>query len=141
MPFFHIAEPTAQAIQKQGLEKVVLLGTKATMSSTYVRDVFERQHGLAIVIPDEKDQDMIDSVTFDELSYAKFTEPSQKAYLEVVDNLVATGAQGIVLACTEIGLLIQGSDTDVPLYDTTEIHAEQAVKLALRGDAPVKANR
>ncbi|KAI6911355.1 hypothetical protein KC318_g547 [Hortaea werneckii] len=134
VPFFHIAEPTAQAIQKQGLEKVVLLGTKATMSSTYLRNVFERQHGLAIVIPDEKDQDMIDSVIFDELSYAKFTERSRKAYLKVVDRFIAAGAQGIILACTEIGLLISQTDRpSIPMFDTLHLHAKAAALKAVQG--------
>lgn len=134
MPFFHIAEPTAQAIQKQGLEKVVLLGTKATMSSTYLRDVFERQYGLAIVIPDEKDQDVIDSVISDELSYAKFTERSREAYLEVVDKLIAAGAQGIILACTEIGLLISQTDRpSIPMFDTLQLHAKAAALKAVQG--------
>ncbi|KAI7360550.1 hypothetical protein KC354_g8788 [Hortaea werneckii] len=134
VPFFHIAEPTAQAIQKQGLEKVVLLGTKATMSSTYLRDVFERQYGLAIVIPDEKDQDVIDSVISDELSYAKFTERSREAYLEVVDKLIAAGAQGIILACTEIGLLISQTDRpSIPMFDTLQLHAKAAALKAVQG--------
>ncbi|KAH6648052.1 Asp/Glu/hydantoin racemase [Truncatella angustata] len=105
VPLLHIAEPTAKAIKEQGLQRVALLGTKATMSSPYLPDLFANQYGLDIIVPKEEDQDLIDNVIFQELSYAQFTDKARKEYLTIMDELVSGGAQGVILGCTEIGLL------------------------------------
>ena len=116
LPLLHIAEPTAKAIKDRSLTNVALLGTKATMSTTYLPDLFSSQHGLSITVPNDEQQALIDRVIFGELSNNLFTEPSRKAYLEIIDDLVARGAQGVILGCTEIPLLVAQSDRpNVPM--------------------------
>lgn len=130
--FLHIAEPTAKAIKDRGLTTVALLGTKATMSTPYLPDLFASQHGLSIIVPKEEDQDLIDEVIFGELSNNQFTEASRKAYLEIIDDLVARGAQGVILGCTEIPLLVAQTDRpEVPMFDTLRLHAKAAAMKAL----------
>jgi len=132
VPLLHIAEPTARAIKEQGLERVALLGTKATMSSPYLPDLFFHQYGLTIVVPKEQDQSLIDDVIFQELSFAQFTDSSRQAYLKIVDELVYSGAQGIILGCTEIGLLISQTDRPaIPMFDTLRLHAKAAAMKAV----------
>ncbi|KAH8889140.1 aspartate racemase [Thozetella sp. PMI_491] len=133
-PLLHIAEPTAKAIKEQGLQRVALLGTKATMSSPYLPDLFNSQYGVEIVVPKEEDQTLIDNVIFKELSYAQFTDSSRKAYLKIVDDLALSGAQGVILGCTEIGLLIAQADRpNIPMFDTLRLHAKAAAMKAVHG--------
>lgn len=132
IPLLHIAEPTAKAVQEQGLRKVALLGTKATMSSPYLPNLFADQYGLDVIVPKEEDQIVIDKVIFQELSYAKFTDESREAYLKIIDDLVRDGAQGVILGCTEIPLLVSQSDRpDVPMFDTLRLHAKAAAMKAV----------
>ncbi|KAH8198659.1 hypothetical protein TruAng_007200 [Truncatella angustata] len=134
VPLLHIAEPTAKAIKEQGLQRVALLGTKATMSSPYLPDLFANQYGLDIIVPKEEDQDLIDNVIFQELSYAQFTDKARKEYLTIMDELVSGGAQGVILGCTEIGLLVSQSDRpNVPMFDTLRLHAKAAAVKAVYG--------
>jgi aspartate racemase len=134
VPLLHIAEPTAGSINEQGLKRVALLGTKATMSSPYLPDLFAGQYGLDIVVPKEEDQNLIDKVIFQELSYAQFTEKSREAYLKIIDELTVRGAQGIILGCTEIRLLVSQSDRpDVPMFDTLRLHAKATAMKAVYG--------
>lgn len=134
VPLLHIAEPTAEAIKKQGFQKVALLGTKATMSSPYLPDLFSQQYGLDIIVPSEEDQDLINNVIFQELSYAKFTESSRAAYLKIIDGLASHGAQGVILGCTEIGLLVSQADRpNIPMFDTLQLHAKAAAMKAVHG--------
>lgn len=134
VPLLHIAEPTARAIREQGLQRIALLGTKATMSSPYMPDLFANQYGLDIIVPKEEDQSLIDRVIFQELSYAQFTDSSRKAYLEIIDDLALAGAQGIILGCTEIGLLISQADRpNVPMFDTLRLHAKAVAMKAVHG--------
>lgn len=134
VPLLHIAEPTARAIKEQGLQKIALLGTKATMSSPYLPGLFASQHGLEIIVPKEDNHDLIDNVIFQELAYGKFTDKSRNAYLGIIDELVLAGAQGIILGCTEIGLLISQSDRpNVPMFDTLRLHAKAAAMMAVYG--------
>lgn len=134
IPLLHIAEPTANTIRAQGFKKIALLGTKVTMSSRYLPDFFANHYGLEIIVPKEEEQQLIDRVIFQELSYSKFTEESRKAYLEIVDSLAVAGAQGVILGCTEIGLLISQSDRPlVPMFDTLRLHAKAAAMEAVYG--------
>ncbi|RUO31874.1 aspartate/glutamate racemase [Aliidiomarina sedimenti] len=130
IPFLHIADATANVLKKDGITCVGLLGTKFTMEQTFYIERLQH-HGIQVVVPEEQQRDDIHSVIFDELCLGVIKPDSKTLYLDAVTSLAARGAQGVILACTEIGLLIQASDTAVKLYDTTEIHAAQAVQLAL----------
>ena len=129
-PILHIADMTAAELKEQGIKKVGLLGTKYTMQQDFYKKVLIRQ-GIEVIIPNDDDVDVVNRVIYDELCLGKIMEESKAAYLEIINKLVCNGAQGIILGCTEIGLLIQQSDTDVPLFDTTLIHAEQAALKSL----------
>ena len=132
IPLLHIADATAQAIKAKGLKRVALLGTQATMSGPYLRDLFTEKHGLEVLVPSEKEQVEIDRVIFDELSMPVFREESRQYYLEVVDGLRARGAEGIILGCTEIPLLVkQEHRPNLPLFDTLVLHAEAAAREAV----------
>lgn len=130
IPLLHIADATASALKENRINSVGLLGTRFTMEQAFYRDRLE-EHGIRVMVPDEPQRAHIHQVIFDELCRGEIRPDSKVAYLKVVDSLADRGAQGVILGCTEIGLLIQASDTDVRLFDTTEIHAEQAVQLAL----------
>ncbi|WP_297792547.1 aspartate/glutamate racemase family protein [uncultured Marinobacter sp.] len=130
IPLLHIADATANVLKKDGITCVGLLGTRFTMEQTFYLGRLQ-DHGIRVVVPDESQRAQVHSVIYNELCRGVVRSDSKKMYLDVVASLAERGAQGVILGCTEIGLLIQGSDTDVQLYDTTEIHAEQAVQLAV----------
>lgn len=133
MPFLHIADATANILLDDGIDCVGLLGTRFTMEQAFYRERLEAK-GIRVLVPDEQQRSLIHSVIYDELCQGVIRPKSRAAYLEVVSALAGRGAQGVILGCTEIGLLIQAADTEVPLYDTTEIHAEEAVRVALAED-------
>ncbi|MGB3725323.1 MAG: amino acid racemase [Glaciecola sp.] len=129
--FLHIAMPTAAAIKAQGLRKVALLGTKPVMAETYMRQQYEQQ-GIEILVPNNNEQDKIDQIIFDELVKNIITPASKQAYIDICQGLAAQGAQGIILGCTEIFLLIKQEDfADLPLFNTTELHVQAAIEMAL----------
>ena len=130
IPILHIADMTAVQLKKQGIRKVGLLGTKYTMQQDFYKNILIRQ-GIEVIVPNDDDVDVINRVIYDELCLGKIFEKSKAAYLDIIHELARNGAQGIILGCTEIGLLIQQSDTDIPLFDTTLIHAEQAALKSL----------
>lgn len=130
IPLLHLADATASTLLKDGVKRVGLLGTRFTMEQAFYRERLEAQ-GIDVIVPDEAQRDLVHSVIYEELCQGIIKPESEQAYLDIVSSLSARGAQGVILGCTEIGLLIQGGDTDVSLYDTTEIHADQAVRLAL----------
>ncbi|WP_417658538.1 aspartate/glutamate racemase family protein [Pseudidiomarina sp.] len=130
IPLLHIADATAKALQNDNIQAVGLLGTKFTMEQAFYRERIE-DYGICVVVPDAKQRDRVHSVIFNELCLGKTNKKSKADYLEIIDSLAQSGAEAVILGCTEIGLLIKSSDTKVRLYDTTEIHAEQAVKFAL----------
>ena len=131
IPFLHIATPTSEAILKQGLSKVALLGTKPIMAESYMRAEYEKA-GIQIVVPNEQEQVIVDQIIFDELVKNVVTESSKQAYIDICHRLVSEGAQGVILGCTEIFLLIKPEDFDnLPLFNTTELHVEATVKMAL----------
>lgn len=130
VPLLHIADATANVLKKDGVTCVGLLGTRFTMEQEFYLGRLQ-DHDIRVVVPNESQRESIHSVIYNELCQGVIKSDSKTEYLGVVASLAERGAQGVILGCTEIGLLIQGSDTDIKLYDTTEIHAEQAVQHAL----------
>jgi aspartate racemase len=134
IPLLHLGDVTAAAVLVEGLDAVGLLGTGFTMSQDFYRGRLE-SHGLRVLVPSEEDQALVHRVIYDELCLGVVREESRQAYLEVVDRLVADGARGVILGCTEIELLIGPDDLAVPSYPTTRLHVEAAVDRALDGGA------
>lgn len=112
------------------MKTIGLLGTRFTMEQTFYRERLEA-HGIDVLTPDQTQRDQVHRVIYEELCQGVISNQSKAEYLTIVDNLVRRGAQGVIMGCTEIGLLIQQADTEVPLYDTTHIHAVRAVEYAL----------
>jgi aspartate racemase len=131
IPFLHIADATAQAIQAQGLTAVGLLGTRFTMEKDFYKSRLERQFGLQVKIPSPAERDEIHHIIYDELVHGQVLDVSRQVYRQAILNLVAQGAQGIIFGCTEIGMLVSQADSPVPVFDTTQIHALAAVSFAL----------
>ena len=130
IPILHIADMTAVQLKKHGIRKVGLLGTKYTMQQDFYKTILIEQ-GIEVVIPNDADVDVVNRIIYDELCLGKISEQSKDIYLDIIMKLAQDGAQGIILGCTEIGLLVRQSDTDIPLFDTTLIHAEQAALKSL----------
>jgi aspartate racemase len=130
IPLLHLGDATAGAVRAAGLTTVGLLGTGFTMSQGFYRSRIE-SHGLRVLVPEPDDQAMVHRVIYDELCLGIVRDESRAAYVEVVDRLVGQGAEGIILGCTEIELLIGPDDLDVPSFPTTRIHVEAAVEAAL----------
>lgn len=131
IPLLHIADPTAERIKAGGFKKVGLLGTRFTMEEDFYRGRLEKKHGLEVLVPDEADRAMVHHVIYYELCDGRLQEESRKKFAGVIEKLAAAGAQGVILGCTEIGLLVKQKDSALPLFDTTIIHAEAAVDYAL----------
>lgn len=130
IPILHIAEATADELEERGIRTVGLLGTKYTMQQDFYKDkLLER--GLQVLVPGEEEMELVNSVIFDELCKGVVSETSKAAYLSIIARLAEHGAQGVILGCTEIGLLVSQEDTSVPLFDTAYIHASRAAALAL----------
>ncbi len=134
IPLIHIADPTAERVIQQGFTRVGLLGTRITMEETFYRGRLSTQYGLDILIPPAEDRQLIDQVIFDELVRGIIRPESRLAYRRVLHSLAMEGAQAVILGCTEIVLLVQPEDSPIPLFDTTRIHAEEAVARALLPD-------
>lgn len=130
IPLIHIVDATAAAIREAGPRTVGLLGTRFTMEKEFYRNRLE-SNGLAALIPNDADRDEVHRVIFEELVQGRIVDASRDAYRRVIGELVARGAEAIVLGCTEIGLLIDQSDSPVPVFDTTVIHAEAAARYAM----------
>lgn len=131
IPLLHIADATADRIQAQGLQTVALLGTRFTMEEDFYRGRLTQRHGLQVRVPDARDRATVHRIIYDELCQGVINPASRSAYRTIMAKLVAAGATGIILGCTEIELLVQPEDTPVPLFPTTRIHAEAAVRWAL----------
>lgn len=132
VPLLHIADATAARIRAAGLDTVALLGTRFTMERDFYRARIEAA-GIAVLIPDAADRETVHRVIYDELCLGRIRDESRAAYRAIIAGLVARGAQGAILGCTEIGLLIGEGDAPVPLFDTARIHAEAAADWALAG--------
>ena len=131
IPILHIAEMTAEKILEKGLKNIALLGTKYTMEQDFYKSKLIEK-GINVIIPDKNDIEIINEVIYDELCLGTINSDSKKKFLEIVHKLRSKGAEGIILGCTEIGLLIKNEDTDVPLFDTAIIHAEQAAIYSIK---------
>ena len=131
IPILHIAEMTAEKILEKGLKNIALLGTKYTMEQDFYKSKLIEK-GINVIIPDKNDVEIINKVIYDELCLGTINSNSKKKFLEIVDKLRSKEAEGIILGCTEIGLLIKNTDTDVPLFDTAIIHAEQAAMYSIK---------
>jgi aspartate racemase len=131
IPLLHIADATAQAVKEKRIEKVGLLGTRFVMEEDFYRERLEEKYNLKVLVPDGKGREVVDRVIFDELVKGKILAPSRQAYLEIIAELVEEGAEGVILGCTEIGMLVKEEDVEVPAFDTTLIHAMAAVDYAM----------
>lgn len=133
VPLLHIADPTAQRIRKAGLKRIGLLGTAFTMEHDFYKGRLRDVHGLDVVVPDEHDRAVVHRIIYDELVAGKVVSASRDAYRQIIARLVADGAEAVILGCTEIMLLVKPEDSPVPLFDTTALHAEAAIAMALEG--------
>jgi aspartate racemase len=127
----HIADATAEKIREKGLKRVGLLGTGTTMEEDFYKGRIREKFGIDVLVPDKDNRDFIDKVIFSELCVGKMKPSSKERFKEIIAKLVENGAEGIILGCTEIPLLIKQEDVNVPVFDTTEIHAKAAVEFAL----------
>jgi len=131
IPILHIADATAEILVNHGVKKVGLLGTAFTMEQEFYKGRLLSQYNLEVLVPNEKDRQIIHKVIYQELCLGKITANSRAEYLRVIDGLAAQGAETVILGCTEIGMLVNQSDTDVKLMDTIAVHAQQAVRYAI----------
>lgn len=131
IPIIHIARETGKEIQKKGLSKVALLGTKFTMELDFYKGLLKDEFGIEAEVPDENGRELVNRVIYEELTNGLIREESKQAYLSIIDELTQQGAKGVILGCTEIPLLIQQKDLSLPVFDTTRIHAYAAVNRAL----------
>jgi aspartate racemase len=131
MPLFHIVDPTAEEIRRCGVRKVGLIGTRFTMEQDFYKHRLRYRHDIDAVVPDEADRDVVHKVIFDELCRGIVRDESRQAYREIIQRLVDRGAEGIILGCTEITMLISPDDASVPVFDTTALHARKAAERAL----------
>ena len=131
IPILHIAEATAQELKEHQVAKVALLGTKYTMKQDFYKEKLI-EAGIEVLIPDDEDVEVVNQVIYDELCLGIISQSSREQYLQIIEKLKAKGAQGVILGCTEIGLLIQQKDTTLPVFDTTQIHATKAALMALK---------
>jgi aspartate racemase len=131
IPLLHIADATADALQAAGIRSVGLLGTAFTMEQDFYKGRLAKTHGLDVLVPDRGDRQIVHRVIYDELCRGRLDADSRSAYLQIIGQLGAQGAEAVILGCTEIGLLVKQTDTAVRLFDTTMIHVERAVRLAL----------
>jgi aspartate racemase len=132
IPFIHISDPTGKAIQDAAFTKVGILGTKPVMEANYIKDRFSQKFDIEVISPDEEEQIAVDRIIFDELVKNKIMPSSKQVYIDICKGLAAKGAQGVILGCTEIFLLLKPEDLpEIPLFNTTELHAKAAVEFAL----------
>lgn len=131
IPLLHIADATAARVQQAGMTKIGLLGTRFTMEEDFYRGRLESLHGLQVLVPDADGRGLVHRVIYDELVLGQTKPASRAEFTRIISQMQAEGAQGVILGCTEIGLLVKQGDVDLPLFDTTRIHAEAAVDAAL----------
>jgi aspartate racemase len=134
IPLLHIADAAGEKIVQQGLHKPGLLGTKFTMEEDFYKERLRQKYELEVIVPPDADRKDVDNIIYHQLCVGVIKQESRQRFQEVIKGLVLRGADGIILGCTEIPLLISQEDVDVPLFDTTTIHSQAAVELALRGE-------
>ena len=133
VPLLHIADATAAAVKNSGLKTLGLLGTRHTMELNFYRGRLAARHGLNVLVPDEPGRTAVHDIIYKELGRGIVREEARRAYVAVIEGLVGRGAEGVILGCTEIPLLIKAKDSPVPVFDTTALHAAAAVDFALAG--------
>ncbi|MGH8779171.1 aspartate/glutamate racemase family protein [Paraburkholderia sp.] len=134
VPFLHIADPTGAALRSAGIERVGLLGTRYTMEQQFYVGRLRERHGLDTVIPDEDERADVHRIIYDELCHGRIDAQSRDIYRRVIGRLAERGAQAVILGCTEITLLIKPEDSTLPVFDTTALHAQEAVDWAIKED-------
>jgi len=132
VPVLHIVDVTAEAIKRNGQTRVGLLGTKFTMEQKFYKGRLKDKHGLDVLIPSPEERQMVHDILYSELCLGEIKEQSRGEFKRVIHNLVDRGAQGVILGCTEIPLIVSQDDYDIPVYDTTQLHAQAAVDFALQ---------
>jgi len=132
IPLLHIADATAEKIIEKGLGKLGLLGTNFTMEEDFFKKRLEEKYNIEVIIPSQNDRRIIDSVIYNELCLGIIKQSSKEKYKEVINRLISDGADGVILGCTEIPLLVSQGDVEMPVFDTTTIHAKSAVEFALK---------
>ncbi|MDO4329854.1 MAG: aspartate/glutamate racemase family protein [Lachnospiraceae bacterium] len=130
IPIIHIAEATAEVLNQKNITKVALLGTKYTMTQEFYKEKLT-EAGISVLIPDDDSVEIVNNVIYNELCLGIISPQSKQKYLGIIEELSKKGAQGVILGCTEIGLLVQQEDTSLPVFDTTQIHATKAARLAI----------
>ena len=134
IPLLHIVDVTADAIRAGGNTRVGLLGTKFTMEQDFYKGRLKEKHGLEVLIPSEEERQIVHDILYSELCLGEIKDLSKNKFKEIIQNLVDRGAQGVILGCTEIPLIVNQNDYAIPVYDTTALHAEAAVEFALKND-------
>ena len=132
IPILHITDVTAQKIKEKGLNKVGLLGTRFTMTDDFYKKRLKGKFEIETIVPDNEEKGLIQKIIFEEICSGKILDSSKKKFLQIIEKMKDKGALGIILGCTEIPLLIQQKDVDIPVFDTLEIHAKAAVEFALK---------
>jgi len=133
VPFIHIADATAERIKAAGIRNIGLLGTRFTMEDDFYAGRLREAHGLNVIVPDDAGRTVVHNVIYGELVLGQVNEASRAKYVRIIEAMAAQGAEGVILGCTEITLLIQQEHSPIPMFDTTRIHAEAAVDFALAG--------
>jgi aspartate racemase len=131
LPILHIADAVAEEIKSKQLKTVALLGTRFTMEKEFYSGRLKKKHQINTVIPDDQDMDVVHNIIYSELVMGEIKSESKRAYIKIIKKLTDKGAEGVILGCTEIPLLIKQDDLNIPIFDTTDIHAKAAVDLAL----------
>jgi aspartate racemase len=131
IPILHIADATAEAIKEKNLETIALLGTKFTMQHDFYKGRLIKNHGINVLTPDGDDLEAVHNIIYDELVLGEIKNASREKYKQIIEQLAKKGAQGVILGCTEIPLLIKQQDVSIPVFDTTTIHAEKTVEFAV----------
>ena len=130
IPLIHIADATAEQLLKDGVGKVGLLGTRFTMEQEFYRERLTQRFGIEVLIPERSERELVHRVIYDELCLGKIEANSRSEYQSIISNMANRGARAVILGCTEIALLVQQQHTDTPLYDTTQLHCDKAVRAA-----------
>jgi len=134
IPFLHIAEATGKVIANKKLKKVALLGTKFTMEKDFYKNYLFENFGVDVILPNDEERLNIHRIIYQELVHGKILDKSREIYKQIIQDLEQQGAQGVILGCTEIPLLISQNDVNIPIFDTTKIHAEKAADWAIKTD-------
>jgi len=132
IPLLHIADPTAQRVKDLGIREIALLGTRFTMEEEFYKGRLSEKYNLHVHIPNAQEREVIHRAIYEELVLGRINQDSKEQYLGIIERLIAEGVEGVILGCTEIGLLVHEQDSQVPLFDTARLHAEAAVEYALK---------